>query len=182
MRPSPYLVVTLALMVGSCANAPIRVWEMDSTELQNVPSESLCYAIAQGMASRRSTPLAELERQRRSLSCEAEIAERVSDCSKLVIANPDPHASMRMAADGRGYQHVAYLQIRNTDTAPRSFRIVWRGSLTLLQHIGANSEQSFEVSAYLDSPVDSNGQLRRTRAYLQECLVEPGYGRREVSW
>lgn len=170
------------LVTAGCANAPVRVWEMDAAALQAVPESALCYAIAQGRSSRRAIPQVEFERQRRSVSCEAQIVENVSDCSKLKIANEDPPATLTSAPQGQGYNHVASVQVRNTDSLPRNFRIVWRGSLTLLLRLEAGEQRSFDVSSPPRSPVDSNGRLRSTRAWLQECVVVPGHGPRDIRW
>lgn len=176
------VALMVSLLLGGCANSPIRVWDMGASALQQIPDQALCNAIAQGIASRRPAPLLEPERQRRAISCQTELDERVSNCGKLVVVDPDPYASTQMSADGQGYQHMAQVRIRNTDTVPRNFRIGWRGSLSPLLRIEASSEQSYGVVASVRSPVGSNGELRSTRAFLQECVVVPGHAPREIAW
>ncbi len=177
MANLPMSATVFALTLSACANAPSGISKMDPVRIQQVPSSALCYAYAFGVETRKPNAPAQAEIRRRGLDCSAEIAEHVSDCSKLAIVNPRNAPLPGFGRDLGGY--IGTFSVRNTSALPMNFRLSFGVSVSTLQTVGAGETTSTSVSA--DPGViirDANGNISmRQQPSLQDCTVVPGHTR-----
>lgn len=172
--------ILFCLVTAGCANAPAQIRRMDEVSIRHVPDHDLCFAVALAMNNGRPAHNAQVEMQRRSIKCTAEIAENVSDCSGLTIVNPDQDPVQENS--GGYYVNRAHFSVKNDRDRPANFRIIWRDSVSPLLIISANTQESFDLAAGISSPVGRNGALKPTRARLQDCTLARGYSSREIRW
>lgn len=177
------LAATLAV---GCANAPIRVWEMDEAALQQVPQRDLCNAVAVAAKYQEWAPKAEAEVERRGISCAAELQEAVSDCSKLTILNPDAEPTRDTSVPYSAYTpttpDVVFYFVENRSSVPMNYRISWDMTLSTLQSVKAGETGSYAMHVPQLAGREAKMQMSRNagrtiRPALQDCTVVRGYGR-----
>jgi len=172
--PNKWLAV-LAVALSGLSSCSTSLNDMDQPALTSVSDEQLCAAVVRARIAGSGSELVETEKDRRGLTCRAQLEERVSDCASLKILKPEPKPKYMPGPRGENAYLVTF-HIQNSKNKPMDFSIVWRGRPAGFYTIPAGKSQQYSF-VIGDLPAqDLRGNPTPTGGELRYCTVMRGYG------